>query len=74
MAAAYVQKMGRPVNAICAIELRCPKPFTKASFGEYNAKYLEKLGSMGMLIDGSSRYLLILKLINELGFLIIFLK
>jgi hypothetical protein len=43
---------GRPRQALCAIALRSPKPFSFAGFGEFNQQYVETLGSWQIIQDG----------------------
>ncbi|MCX6610881.1 MAG: RidA family protein [Acidobacteria bacterium] len=49
---AHLQSIGRPLDALCAMELRSPKPFTFDGFIEFNGTYLEVLKSWGLLLDG----------------------
>ncbi|MDB5390594.1 MAG: hypothetical protein JWM11_6240 [Planctomycetaceae bacterium] len=42
----------RPRAALCAMELRSPKPFTFPGFAEFNAGYAEILKSWGLFVDG----------------------
>lgn len=51
-AQAEVLAQGRPIHALCAMELRSPKPFTFAGFGEFNAGYVKTLVEWGLLVDG----------------------
>ena len=32
----HLREAGRPMNAVCGIELRIPKPLTPAGFNEFN--------------------------------------
>src|ERR1700730_18425905 len=43
---------GRPKAALCAIELRSPRPFTFSGFAEFNAGYSETLEEWGLFVDG----------------------
>ncbi|MGH9626761.1 MAG: 2-amino-5-chloromuconate deaminase CnbZ, partial [Bryobacteraceae bacterium] len=43
---------GRPVHALCGMELRSPKPFTFQGFAEFNAGYIEVLKDWGIISDG----------------------
>lgn len=47
-----VLAQGRPIHALCAMELRSPKPFTFAGFNEFNAEYVKTLVGWGLLVDG----------------------
>lgn len=48
----YLASEGRPRAALCAIELRSPRPFTFAGFAEYNAGYAAVLESWGLFVNG----------------------
>jgi hypothetical protein len=50
--AAYLENAGRPRAALCSIELRSPKPFSFAGFGELNADYASILKSWGIFVNG----------------------
>jgi len=43
---------GRPVNAVCGIELRIPGALSPAGFEEFNRGYLEHISAWGVMIDG----------------------
>lgn len=43
---------GRPKTALCAIELRSPKPFTFAGFARFNEEYATILRDWGVFVDG----------------------
>lgn len=51
-AVAHLKALGRPVAALCGAELRSPKPFTNAGFGEFNKTYVAKLEQLGVRADG----------------------
>jgi len=38
-----LKKAGRPLQSLCGMELRSPKPFTFAGFSEFNASYVDVL-------------------------------
>jgi hypothetical protein len=42
----------RPRAALCAIELRSPRPFTLQGFADFNAKYAEILRGWGLFVEG----------------------
>lgn len=50
-ALAHLKSLGRSVTALCGAELRSPKPFTNAGFGEFNKKYVAKLETMGVRLN-----------------------
>jgi hypothetical protein len=43
-----VTESGRPPEALCAVELRSPKPFTPAGFDEFNRGYVARLERWGL--------------------------
>ena len=43
---------GRPLTALCAMELRSPKPFTFAGFAAFNREYAQVLEQWGVFVDG----------------------
>lgn len=49
---AHLAAAGRPVAALCALELRCARPYTRETFGAFNADYAERLRQRGLFIDG----------------------
>ena len=50
--AAHLRTAGRPLQAICGMELRSPRPFTFAAFNEFNASYLDALKKWDLLVGG----------------------
>ena len=50
--AAHLQGLGRPKTALCACELRSPRPFSFAGFGEFNRGYVAVLEQWGLFQDG----------------------
>ena len=48
----HMREAGRPINAVCGVELRIPEPLTPAGFDEFNRGYIERLTSWGMLVEG----------------------
>lgn len=53
--AAYLKKAGRPVNAVCAIQLRLPKPLSPDGFAVFNTSlYRPALEKYDLLVDGVS--------------------
>jgi hypothetical protein len=45
---------GRPATALCAIELRSPRPFSFEEFATFNEVYQQELSSRNILIDGQN--------------------
>lgn len=48
----HLRSLGRPMSALCACELRSPKPFTEDGFKEFNRRYVAALGEFDVLKDG----------------------
>jgi hypothetical protein len=48
----HMHEAGRPLNAVCGVELRIPEPLTPAGFDEFNRGYIERLTSWGVMVDG----------------------
>jgi hypothetical protein len=42
---------GRPVNALCGMELRSPRPFTFQGFSDFNAGYIQVLKDWKIIVD-----------------------
>jgi hypothetical protein len=49
---AHLKGTGRPLQAVCGMELRSPKPFSFTGFDEFNAGYIHVLKKWGILFDG----------------------
>jgi hypothetical protein len=47
----FLASQQRPKTALCAVELRSPKPFTFAGFGEFNKGYVAVLEQWGLYRD-----------------------
>lgn len=52
--AQYLAAQGRPRQALCAIELRSPAPFSFEGFAEFNQDYQEILAEWDLLVDGQN--------------------
>ena len=48
----YLESQRRPRHALCAVELRSPRPFTFQGFQEFNQGYVSILQRWGLLLDG----------------------
>jgi hypothetical protein len=48
----HLRGLGRPRAALCAIELRSPRPFTHEGFDEWNRGYHARLAEWTLLVDG----------------------
>jgi len=49
---ARLREVGRPLQALCGMELRSPKPFSFTGFNEFNAGYVDVLKKWDLLVDG----------------------
>lgn len=43
---------GRPLAALCAMELRIPRPLSRQAFDEFNAGYVAQLQRWGLAVNG----------------------
>jgi len=50
--AEYLPDQGRPLAALCAVELRSPAPFTFPGFIEFNRQYAAILERWGVFVNG----------------------
>lgn len=48
----HLRATGRPRAALCAIELRLPRPLSFDGFGDFNRGYRAVLAEWGLLVDG----------------------
>jgi hypothetical protein len=48
----HLKGAGRPLQAMCGMELRSPKPFSFIGFSEFNAGYVDVLKKWDILLDG----------------------
>jgi len=51
---AHLQSLGRPRTALCAAELRSPRPLTMSGFREFNEGYVETLRQWELFRDGTN--------------------
>lgn len=49
---AFLTKQKRPLQSLCGMELRSPKPFSFQGFSEFNATYIKVLQDWGVFLDG----------------------
>lgn len=49
---AHLKRIARPMNALCACELRSPKPFTEGGFVSFNRDYVQQLERWGLPSEG----------------------
>ena len=47
----HLRGAGRPLNAVCGIELRIPAALTPQGFDEFNRAYLERIAAWGVMLD-----------------------
>jgi hypothetical protein len=50
----HLKEVERPIDALCAMELRIPQPLTMRGFEEFNRPYVERLKSWGLEVDGAN--------------------
>jgi hypothetical protein len=48
----HLAGLGRPRQALCAVELRCAEPYTREGFAAFNVGYAELMDGWGLLLDG----------------------
>ena len=48
----HIGGAGRPIHALCGMELRSPKPFTFQGFIDFNAGYIQVLKDWGVIAGG----------------------
>ena len=48
----YFAANKRPLQALCGMELRSPRPFTFQGFSDFNATYIKVLAEWGVIMDG----------------------
>ncbi len=48
----FLQQRQRPIDALCAVALRSPQPFTFDGFATFNAEYAAVLQRWGLIVQG----------------------
>ena len=48
----HLKRAGRPLQAMCGMELRSPKPFSFTGFNQFNAAYIDVLKKWNIHSDG----------------------
>jgi hypothetical protein len=48
----HLRSAGRPLQAMCGMELRSPKPFSFTGFNQFNAGYIDILKKWDIYLDG----------------------
>lgn len=46
----YLRALGRPIQALCALELRIPKPLSFDGFADFNGQYRRRVEKLNLLI------------------------
>lgn len=49
---AHLAALGRPMQALCGMELRLPRQFTREEFQAFNQPYVQRLVEWGLLAEG----------------------
>ena len=50
--ARHLQDLARPIQALCGMELRIPRPLSPQGFAEFNEPYGKRLADWNILVDG----------------------
>lgn len=50
----HLTAQGRARTALCAVELRCPEPYTASGFGAFNQEYRALLMEWGLFVEGQN--------------------
>jgi hypothetical protein len=50
----HMRAAGRPINAVCGIELRIPSALTPADFDKFNRGYVQHLAAWDVLVDNAN--------------------
>lgn len=48
----YLEEAGRPMQALCGMELRIPAPLSRDGFDDFNRAYIEVLDGWDLRVDG----------------------
>ena len=48
----HMKSLGRPLNALCGMELRIPKALSIEAFNKFNQPYIDRLKEWGTHVDG----------------------
>ena len=49
---AHLAELGQARSALCAVELRCPAPYSMPDFIDFNSGYIELVRSWGLYVEG----------------------
>jgi hypothetical protein len=50
----HLKESGRPLEALCGMELRIPKVLSREAFDEFNRPYIERLKAWGLEVEGAN--------------------
>jgi hypothetical protein len=50
----HLRDLNRPISALCGMQLRIPKPFSREGFDEFNRPYIERLRGWGLDVAGAN--------------------
>jgi hypothetical protein len=50
----HLREIRRPLEALCGMELRIPKPLSRGAFDEFNRPYIERLREWGLEVNGEN--------------------
>jgi len=50
----HLDRRRRPLEALCGMELRIPKPLSRQGFDEFNRPYIERLKAWGVEVEGAN--------------------
>jgi hypothetical protein len=48
----HLQHLGRPIQAVCGMELRISQPLSPQAFNAFNAPYVQQLADWNIMVDG----------------------
>jgi hypothetical protein len=51
---AHLKSLGRPMHALCGMQLRLPRQLSAGEFSEFNAPYVARLKAWDVLYDGQN--------------------
>jgi hypothetical protein len=50
----HLKNAGRPITALCGIQLRIPQALSREGFDQFNRPYIEKLRGWGLEVEGTN--------------------
>jgi len=50
----HLRELSRPIQALCGMQLRIPRPLSREGFEDFNRPYIEKLRGWGLEVDGAN--------------------